>query len=118
MPELPEESIHCCKQEDQIAKMNLLLLGNGNPKDGYVYKVMEMSGQISDINNKLTGINGIVKELHDESIGKKAVINHKNMAFVQIVKTVMMIITALALCVTAYGVFKGNSNVERTVKEE
>jgi hypothetical protein len=62
--------IHVCTQEEQIKKMNLILLGNGNPKDGYVYKVMEMGDSvksigkdISEIKTKLSGVSEVNTEL-------------------------------------------------------
>lgn len=64
---------HCCTQEEQISKLNLLLLGNGNPQDGYIFKVMQMTKKVEDIETHLTGISGMVKDLHEESIGKKAI---------------------------------------------
>lgn len=60
----PRASRHFCKQSNQIKKLNLLLLGNGNPKDGYVYKVIDMSKvqddmktDIGDIKLSLKGFN-------------------------------------------------------------
>ena len=79
-PKTKRKVIHSCTQEEQIAlllkntdRLSIIITGNGNPRDGYMYKVDEMGRDVKEINNKLTGISGIVKELHEESIGKKKV---------------------------------------------
>jgi len=80
---IPKEKVailHTCSETstlDQLVKtsekLSIIITGNGNPRDGYMYKVDEMGRDVKEINNKLTGISGIVKELHEESIGKKKV---------------------------------------------
>jgi hypothetical protein len=80
---IPKEKIavlHVCSQKEAINqlikttdKLSIIITGNGNPKDGYIYKVDEMGRDVKDINEKLTGICGIVKELHEKSIGENAV---------------------------------------------
>lgn len=116
--------VHSCSQEDQIAKLNLLLLGNGNPADGYIYKVISMSGQIGEINDKLTGITGIVKELHEESVSKKEVSKtaketaiEKRANWQKWVQTFAFIVGALGLCFTAYGIFKNNKKTDKIQEE-
>jgi hypothetical protein len=107
------EITHYCSQKEQIGKLNLLLLGNGNPKDGYVFKVMEMTEQVNNIHEKLTGIGGIVKELHEESINKKAIkkTDAENKAenravWLKWVQTFAFIVGACGLLLTAYFGFR------------
>jgi len=107
--------LHVCTQEEQIRKLSEILVGNGHPEDGYVYKVIEVCKEVKDINNKLTGITGIVKELHEESIGKKAIGKtdqekkiEKRAELLKIVQTCMLIIVIIGLCITTYFGFRGN----------
>lgn len=39
----PNEGIHICTQAENIAKLNLVLLGNGNPETGVAFKVLRMA---------------------------------------------------------------------------
>ncbi len=117
--------IHVCTQEDQIKKMSLLLLGNGNPKDGYVYKVMEMSDEMKTINKKLTEISGTVKELHEESVGKKAsgkteneIKTEKRTIIVMWIKTLSLLIAVLVFAFSVYFNFTNGKDVKDTVKRE
>jgi hypothetical protein len=118
--------LHICSQRSTIArltknteKINLILLGNGDPKEGYVYKVEKIGDEIKDINDKLTGIGGTVKNLYDESVAKKAVTKtakelkaeritnvQKNISFVG------MIIMLLGLCITCYFSFFGSKQAK------
>jgi hypothetical protein len=107
--------LHVCTQEKQISKMSLLLVGNGNPKDGYIYKVMEMSDEMKNMNEKLTGISGIVKELHEKSIGKNEIekTDKENRAerravWQKWVMTISCVVGALALILTLYLSFRSN----------
>lgn len=125
MSEEPQNSFHCCKQEDQIAKMNLLLLGNGNPSDGYIFKVMAMTEQMNSINEKLTGIGGIVKELHEESVGKKGSEKGKVRTKTEnrerlrsIILIIMAVLTLTGLGLNAYFSWFNGNKVETTVKQE
>jgi hypothetical protein len=117
--------IHVCTQEDQIKKMSLLLLGNGNPKDGYVYKVMEMGDEMKIINEKLTGISGTVKELYDKSIGEKATVKtirdikeERRTIIVMWIKALSFLIVALGFGFTVYFNFTNGKDVKDTVKRE
>jgi hypothetical protein len=119
------ENSHICIQEDQISKMSLLLLGNGNPKDGYVYKVMEMGDEIKTINEKLTGISGTVKELYDKSIGDKAsgktikdIKEERRVIITMWVKALSFLIAALGFAFTVYFNFTNGKDVKDTVKRE
>lgn len=40
---------HRCSQTKQIAKLNLLLLGNGNIKEGAIYKMIDMASSIESL---------------------------------------------------------------------
>ena len=99
--------IHHCSEADRISKIELILVGNGHPEDGYVYKVIEMGKEVKAINEKLTGICGIVKELHEESVGIKAVIKTARERRTEWVKIAMFIIGAVSLIFLAYNSFKG-----------
>jgi hypothetical protein len=125
MSEKEETISHVCTQEDQINKMSLLLLGNGNPKDGYVYKVMEMGEEMKIINEKLTGISGTVKELYDESIGNKAsgktekdIKTEKRTIIAMWIKALSFLIVALGFAFTVYFNFTNGKDVKDTVKHE
>jgi hypothetical protein len=108
---------HPCIQSEQIEKMNLLLLGNGNPEDGYIFKVIKISSDIEHINNKLTWINAIVKELHDESVGNKSVRSEARRKFESVLKTASFIIAALALCITAYFGYINSKKNDKTIQK-
>lgn len=73
--------LHSCTEAQRISRIELILVGNGHPEDGYVYKVIEMGKSIQEINDHLTGISGIVKDLHEEAVGKRAVIIKEASAF-------------------------------------
>jgi hypothetical protein len=107
--------IHNCTEKETLNRLSQLLVGNGHPEDGYVYKVIEMGKQVSDINEKLTGISGIVKELHEESTSKRAINKtdkeikaEKRLVWQKWIQTGMFIIAAFGLIVTAY--FSYNSD--------
>jgi len=114
---VPKEKVailHVCSEQktlEQLVKSNdklsTIITGDGNPKEGYVYKVDEMGRDIKDINEKLTGICGIVKELHEESVGVKAVIKTAREKRTEWVKIAMFIIGAVSLMFLAYNSFKG-----------
>jgi hypothetical protein len=117
--------IHVCTQEKQIEKMSLLLVGNGNPKDGYIYKVMEMADEMKVINEKLTGLNGTIKELYDESVGKKAsgktekeIKAEKRTVIAMWIKVLSFLIVALGFAFTVYFNFTNGKDVKDTVKRE
>jgi hypothetical protein len=109
---VPKERVailHNCTEKNRLERIELLLVGNGHPEDGYIFKVVEMGKAVNDINSKLTGISGIVKELHNESIGKKAVIKtdkelreEKRARITVWIKTASFIIGAISLLLTAY----------------
>ena len=106
--------IHICSKEEQIDKLvkntdrlSIIITGNGNPVNGYVYKLNLMGETVSQINDKLTGISGIVKELHEESIGKKAFVKTIREKRAEWVKIAMFIIGAVSLIFLAYNSFKG-----------
>ena len=122
---IPKEKVailHVYEQREQIAqlikntdKLSVIITGNGNPQDGYMYKVDEMGRDVREINNKLTDISGIVTELHKDSIGEKAsgksaseIRAEKRARLNSILKTASFIVAALALCMTAY--FSYNSD--------
>ena len=125
MSEKDEKISHVCTQEDQINKMSLLLLGNGNPKDGYVYKVMEMGDEMKIINEKLTDISGTVKELYDKSIGEKATVKtirdikeERRTIIVMWIKALSFLIVALGFGFTVYFNFTNGKDVKDTVTRE
>jgi hypothetical protein len=73
-----------------------------------------MSDEVKDINEKLTGISGIVKELHEESLGKRAVVKTVRERRSEWVKVAMFIIAALSFAVIAYNSFKQNEKLDDT----
>lgn len=110
--------LHVCSQKEQIAqlinntnKLSVIITGNGNPEEGYVFKVAEMGREIKDINEKLTGITGIVKELHEESIGKKAVEKKKIITFENGLKVLGVIIACGMLVLGYINLTKQNKTV-------
>jgi hypothetical protein len=118
--------IHNCTQEEQIKKLSMILVGNGNPEDGYVYKVIKLGDHIEAINEKLTGISGIVKELHEDSVAKKAVgktsdqvkVDHRE-KLRSILTVISTIVIACGLITTAYFGFvnsRKNDIVENKVE--
>lgn len=128
---IPKEKLavfHICSENDRIKRIELLLVGNGHPEDGYIFKVGEMAKEIKGINEKLTGISGIVKELHEESINKKAIgksdkeIKTEKRAKVTMwIKTASFIIGAISLILTAYFSYSSNRKIittESSLKNE
>jgi len=113
---VPKEKIailHHCSEVDRISRIELILVGNGHPEDGYVYKVIEMGKQVEDINKKLTGICGIVTELHEESIGKKAgrktaeeIKKEKRENIYMWIKTITLVVVTLAFISASFLGFK------------
>lgn len=109
--------IHVCTEKEQINRLSQILVGNGNPKDGYVYKVMQMSDEMTTINSKLTGISAVVNELHNASIGTKAIeksIKEKRNEFI---KVASFIVGALALVLTAYFSYKDNQSSKISIQK-
>jgi hypothetical protein len=124
---IPKEKVailHVCEQKDQIAqlikntdKLSIIITGNGNPKDGYMYKVDEIGRDVKGINEKLTGISGIVKELHEESIIKNGVVKTTREKRGEWVKTAMFVVGALSLGFLAYNSFKGNEKQDTAIQK-
>lgn len=116
--EVPLEKVvvvHHCTEKETLNRLSMLLVGNGNPEDGYVYRVIEMSKEVKNINDKLTGISGIVKELHDESVGQRASVKTIRERRTGWVKIAMFIIGAISLLFIAYNSFRQD---KRTTKIE
>ena len=99
--------LHVCAEEERLKRIELILIGNGHPEEGYIYKVMDMGKQIGDINTKLTGISTVVAELYSESTSKKEVIKTTREKRNEWIKVAMFIVGALSLIVLAYNSFKG-----------
>jgi hypothetical protein len=124
---IPKEKVavlHICEQRDQIAtliknndKLSTILTGNGYPEDGYMYKVDEMGRDIKSVNEKLTGISGIVKELHEESIGKRLVVKTIKERRAEWIKVAMFIIGAASLVIVAWNSFKSSEKQDLTLKK-
>jgi hypothetical protein len=121
---IPKKAIvvNSCTQEEQIRKISLLLIGNGHPQDGYVYKVIEMGNKVNDIDKKLTGISGTVAMLYDESIKKKEVLkssdelrSERRERFRSILQLSATIIMLLGLLATAYFGYKNFTNIEEKI---
>jgi hypothetical protein len=126
---IPKEKVailHVCSQTDAIAqlirntdKLSVIITGNGNPEDGYVYKVIELGKEIKEINTKLTGISGVVTELHEESINKKAIVktdsekrSERRAIITKRINVGMFIVGAISLLVMAFYQYKNfNLNV-------
>jgi hypothetical protein len=115
---IPKEKSETATLEQLVKttdKLSIIITGNGNPKDGYMYKVDEMGRDVKEINNKLTGISGIVKELHEESIGKKKVEKTDAEKRIKWLQIGMFIVAIIALLYTAINtrenikVSKGNT---------
>lgn len=125
---IPKEKVailHVCSEKEQLNRLRTLLVGNGNPEDGYVYKVIKMSEEVKDINSKLTGISAVVTELHEESVGKKAVVKTTRERRSEWVKVAMFIVGALSLLIIAYNTFKqpkkiedSETNIKETIRKE
>ena len=121
---IPKEKvaiIHHCSEVDRISRIELILVGNGHPEDGYVYKVIEMGKEVKDINDKLTGISTIVKDLYDKSIGEKAVgktskdIKAEKRAVLTLwIKTASFIVGAISLILTAYFSYSSGRKITTT----
>lgn len=58
----PRPLQHICKQEEIINKINKILIGNGTPEDGLLYKVSNICKDIKDIKAKIS----IVVEINTE----------------------------------------------------
>ena len=127
---IPKEKVailHVCSQKEQIErlikntdKLSNILIGNGNPKEGYVYKVIEMGNKIKEIKDHLTGISGIVKDLHEEVIGRNKVDKtdaekraEKRAEYAKWFQIGMFIIATIALLYTAYNTHE-NIQVSKT----
>ena len=89
--------LHSCTQADRLQRIELILVGNGHPEDGYVFKVIEMGKEITEIKDHLTGISGIVKELHEESIGNKATGVSKEITFGRIINVAGVVIALVMM---------------------
>ena len=107
--------IHHCTQEDRVKRIELILVGNGHPEDGYVYKVIEMSKAIREINDHITGISGIVKELHEESIGKNAVKDTRKYNFEKLLKILGVLLAAGMLVIGYYNLHKQSEMVKEKI---
>jgi hypothetical protein len=129
---IPVKVIHVCTQEEKIEKLikntdklSIIITGNGTPEEGYVYKLNMMGNTVNQINEKLTGISGIVKELHEESIGKKAsgktekeIKTEKRTVIAMWIKALSFLIVALGFAFTVYFNFTNGKEVKDTVKRE
>ena len=99
--------IHVCTEKEQINRLSQILVGNGNPEEGYVYKVMAMGKQVSEINDRITGIHAVVNELHEASVGVKAVEKSTQDKRKEIIKMTSFIVGTICLILTAYFSYKG-----------
>jgi hypothetical protein len=108
--------LHTCSQVERLKRIELILVGNGHPEDGYVYKVMEMGEEIKKINDHLTGISGVVKELHEESIGHKATGIFKDITFGRVV-TIAGIIIAIVMMWQGYKSLKHDTEPTKAAVE-
>ena len=95
--------IHICTEKAQINRLSQILVGNGKPEEGYVYKVLEMGKQVSEINERITGIHAVVNELHKASVGIKAIEKSVKEKRNDVIKIASFIVAALALVITATG---------------
>ena len=93
--------IHHCTQEDRVKRIELILVGNGHPEDGYVYKVIEMAKAITDINDKLTTISVKVTTLYDDSTGVKAIKSKSRTNFEAVIK-ILGVVLMLGMFVLGY----------------
>jgi len=124
---IPKEKVsilHVCAEEERLKRIELILIGNGPPEEGYIYKVIDMGKQIGDINTKLTGISTVVTELYGESTNKKEIIKttqelktEKRLEWAKWIQTGMFIIGAIALIFTAYNSFKMPKQLTETKQE-
>ena len=89
--------LHSCTEQDRLKRIELILVGNGHPEDGYIFKVVEMGKEITEIKDHLTGISGIVKELHEESIGNKATGISKEVTFGRIINVAGIVIALVMM---------------------
>jgi hypothetical protein len=117
---IPKEKVsilHVCAEEERLKRIELILVGNGHPEEGYIYKVIDMGKQIGDINAKLTGISTVVTELYSESTSKKEVIKTTREKRNEWIKVVMFIVGALSLIVLAYNSLKVPKQLIETKQE-
>ena len=108
---VPKEKVailHHCTERERLARIEVILVGNGHPEEGYVFKVMEMGREITEIKDHLTGISGIVKDLHEESVGVKAVLKTQAEKKVNWINMAMLIVATIGMIVTAIFSYKGN----------
>lgn len=100
---IPKEKVailHSCTEKETLNRLSALLVGNGHPEDGYVYKVIEMGKQMKDINDKLSGISTVVNDLYKESIEKKAVREDHKINWVKVIQ-VLGVVIALGMLIIA-----------------
>jgi hypothetical protein len=117
---IPKEKVsilHVCAEEERLKRIELILVGNGHPEEGYIYKVMDMGKHIGDINAKLTVIGTVVAELYSESTSKKEVIKTTREKRNEWIKVVMFIVGVLSLIVLAYNSLKVPKQLIETKQE-
>ena len=56
---------HVCSQEENLAKLNLVLLGNGHPEDGIAFKVLAMAENHKIIKDDIGEIKDSLKKITD-----------------------------------------------------
>jgi len=113
----PVAVLHICSEEVRIKKIEQLLVGNGKPEEGYIYKVMEIGNQVKDINSKLTGISGVVNELHEESVGNKAIDKKSSKTLTVALQVAGVLITLGMLYLGYKNLIKNSANVERRIDD-
>lgn len=59
------EVLHICSQEENLAKLNLVLLGNGHPEDGIAFKVLSLVESNRIIKDDIGEIKDSLKKLTD-----------------------------------------------------
>jgi len=77
--------------------------------------VIEMSKAIREINDHITGISVIVKELHEESIGKNAIKKEGIFNFETVIKVIGVILTIGILLIGYFNLSKQNKEVEQKI---
>jgi hypothetical protein len=129
--------IHFCTQEEAIARINTILIGNGHPEDGLAFVVRKSITDIAEIKDCLKELNGSVKtsieasaktgkalELYKkemEGIDKgKSEIEEKQQLADSLYQTKVRdnwykVLTALALIVTMYFGFRNSASTSKLI---
>jgi hypothetical protein len=127
-PIIRERKHKCVKEEILLSQSKAIdqvhewLAGNHDPENGMIYKMIDTIKSIDDINKKLTNIDIIVGELHEESKNKKVYVKtakeekaERRAVWLKWIQTFMFIVAAIGLSLTAYFGFRGNNKQDAII---